>query len=152
MKTYKHSDEWFKNWTKPKLVNGMNERGYWIDYVENLEIGFGLDLSKFCYINAKHKVSIGDECMIGSFTSILSSAIIGDRDGRVSIGNNVCIGSHSLIMPNVVIGNNVVIPAYSYIDRDIKCDTYLVPRQKYLDYNKIIDKLGIKKKRNRLVK
>jgi len=112
--------EWYENWKRPDLVNGFNERGYWIDGVERLDFGFGIDVSKFTYINATNGVKIGDYVQIGQHCSILSSSTIGDKGGRIEIGNNTLIGSHSIIMPGVRIGNNCVIYAYSYIDKDIE--------------------------------
>lgn len=39
--------------------------------------------------------------------------------GRITIGNNCFIGSHAIILPNVVIGDNVVIGAGAIVTRDI---------------------------------
>ena len=125
-----HTNEWYKNWKKPNLVNGFNERGYWIDYVDGLEFGFGIDLSKFTYINAKYGVKIGDKVEIGQHCSILSNSTINSHGkelvGKIEIGEGSYIGSHSTIMPNVRIGKNCIIGAYSYVDKDIPDNIKLV--------------------------
>lgn len=114
-----HTEEWYNDWKMPNLKNGFNERGYWIDHVEGLEFGFGVDLSKFTYINSAYGVKIGDKVEIGQHCSILSHTSIGDRKGRIEIGEGTLIGSHTTIMPNVKIGKFCIIGAYSYIDKDI---------------------------------
>ena len=115
--------EWYENWKKPNLINGFNERGYWIDGVEGLEFGFGIDISKFTYINSTYGVKIGNYVQIGQHCSILSCSTIGDRSGKIEIGDNTLIGSHSTIMPNIKIGKNCIIYAYSYIDKNIEDGT-----------------------------
>lgn len=124
-----HTKEWYDGWSFPILINGMNPRGYWIDYVEGLKFGFGVDLSKFTYINASQGVRIGDFVEIGQHCSILSHSTIGDRKGKICIGKGTVIGSHTTIMPGVTIGKNCIIGAYSYIDKDIEDGTKYIPNK-----------------------
>jgi acetyltransferase-like isoleucine patch superfamily enzyme len=126
-----HSKDWYANWKMPVLRNGMNERGYWIDYVDNLRLGFGADISIFVYMNAREGIEIGRNVEIGQHTSLLSWSSIGDKKGRIVIGDDVMIGSHCTIMPNVRIGNNVVIGAYSYIDKNVPDGARIIPRRKH---------------------
>lgn len=121
-----HEDDWYKDWKLPELKNGMNERGYWIDHVEGLTMEFGVDLSKFTYINAAHEVKLGFKCEIGQHCSILSHSSIGDKKGRVLIGEYTVIGSGTIIMPGVVIGDHCIIGANSYVDKDIVSYTKFV--------------------------
>lgn len=125
-----HTDSWYFSWKKPNLINGFNDRGYWIDYVENLEFGEYIDLSKFTYINAKYGVKIGDKVQIGQHCSILSNSTIkngeGEIKGRIEIGENTQIGSHTTIMPGVKIGKDCIIGAYSYVDKDVEDNIKIV--------------------------
>lgn len=126
-----HNKEWYKNWKMPKLINGFNERGYWIDNVEGLKIGIGIDISKFVYLNATNGITIEDKVEIAPHCTILSSSTAGgQKDGAVYIGENTQIGSYTLIMPNIKIGKNCVIGAYSYVDKDIKDNTKYIPNKR----------------------
>lgn len=125
-----HTKEWYKEWKAPNLTNGFNERGYWIDHVEGLKMGFGVDLSKLVYLNATNGIILEDKVEIGQHCTILSSSTIGgQRDGEVYIGENTQIGSYTLIMPGVRIGKNCIIGAYSYVDKDLPDGTKFIPNK-----------------------
>jgi hypothetical protein len=60
-----------------------------IDYVDNLRLGFGADISIFVYMNAREGIEIGRNVEIGQHTSLLSWSSIGDKKGRIVIGDDV---------------------------------------------------------------
>lgn len=118
--------EWKDNWKKPNLINGLNERGYWIDNVDGIKLGERVDISKFTYLNGLNGIEIGDDVEIGQHYSILSISTIGNKEGKVKIGKGTMIGSHTTIMPNITIGENCIIGAYSYIDKNVKDFTMII--------------------------
>lgn len=92
-------------------------------------IGDSNHFSNNIFIIANQNVTIGNDCRIGSFVSIL------DHDGHeieprernlgeglcrpVIIGDNVWIGSRSMILKGVAIGDNTVVGAMSLVSRSL---------------------------------
>lgn len=110
----------FKNWKKPKIIDGKMTKYNWI--VQNLEgliLGSKTDIGAFTYINALHGVVIEENVQIGSHCSIYSVSTIDNNTGKVILKNNCKIGSHSTILPGVSIGKNSIIGAHSLVNRDI---------------------------------
>ena len=110
----------FSNWKFPVFDNNGMTKWYWMcQYNGNLRLGKYVDIGAFTYINAKFGVEIGDYVQIGSHCSIYSHSTIDNKKGKITIKRNARIGSHSLIMPGVTIGENVIIGAFSYVNKDI---------------------------------
>lgn len=74
------------------------------------------------------KVTIGDFCMIGPNSTIVTVNHPMDAKGRreklsitkpVVIGNDVWIGANCVILPGVSVGNNVIISAGAVVTKDI---------------------------------
>lgn len=110
----------FKNWTKPKIIDGKPTKYNWI--VQNLEglvLGSKTDIGAFTYINALHGVVIEDNVQIGSHCSIYSISTIDNKTGKVILKYDCKIGSHSTILPGVTIGKNSIIGAHSLVNTDI---------------------------------
>ena len=113
----------FKNWKKPKIIDGKMTKYNWI--VQNLEgliLGSKTDIGSFTYINALHGVVIEENVQIGSHCSIYSVSTIDKNTGKVILKNNCKIGSHSTILPGISIGKNSIIGAHSLVNRDIPDD------------------------------
>lgn len=91
---------------------------------KNTYIGSSLGIDhKYCWL-----ISIGDNCIISPFVSILAHDASSERSlgfcrlGRISLGSNVFVGINSIIFPNVKIGDNVIIGAGSVVTHDIPSD------------------------------
>ena len=113
----------FKNWKKPKIIEGKLTKYNWI--VQNLEglvLGSKTDIGAFTYINALHGVVIEENVQIGSHCSIYSVSTIDKNTGKVILKKNCKIGSHSTILPGISIGKNSIIGAHSLVNRDIPDD------------------------------
>lgn len=53
------SNERFKNWKPPRIVEGkLNEYNWIVQNKDNLKLGYKTDIGAFTYINAKNKVTI----------------------------------------------------------------------------------------------
>jgi acetyltransferase-like isoleucine patch superfamily enzyme len=91
----------------------------------HLTIGNHVFINQGCKIVAQKFISIGDDCLIGDFTSILDSNEHkvdpngGVRKEPVTIGRNVWIGRNCLVLPGTDIGENSVIAAGSIVTRSI---------------------------------
>lgn len=110
----------FKNWNYPKIKDGLPNKYNWVvQYVDEFKLGYKTDIGAFSYINAKRGVTIGDYSQIGSHCSIYSISTIDQKEGAVFIGQNCKIGSHTTILPNVTIGNNSIIGANSLVNKNI---------------------------------
>jgi len=103
--------------------NNMTRWNWMCQYHENLSCGINVDIGAFTYINAKHGVKLEDDVQIGSHCSLYTMSTIDDKKGAICIGRNSRIGTHSTIMPGVTIGNNVLIGAYTFVNKDIPSNT-----------------------------
>ena len=114
----------FKDWRKPEFdEKNMTKWGWMCQDHQNLEIGKNSDIGAFSYINAKHKVKIGEEVQIGSHCSIYSVNTIDNTTGEVVIEKGAKIGSHSVILPGVTIGEMAVVGAFSLVKKDVPAGT-----------------------------
>jgi lipopolysaccharide O-acetyltransferase len=95
-----------------------------------LSIGSHTRISFFVTILCAQKVSIGENCLFGSYvfitdenhgTDINSSPFWNQKlkTAPVIIGNNVWLGEKTIVLPGVTIGNNVVVGAGSVVTHDI---------------------------------
>ena len=110
----------FKNWKKPKIIDGKLTKYNWlVQNLEGLVLGSKTDIGAFTYINALHGVIIEDNVQIGSHCSIYSVSTIDNNAGKVTLKNNCKIGSHTTVLPSIKIGKNSVIGAHSLVNRDI---------------------------------
>jgi len=66
-------------------------------------------------------IEIGDNCTIGSFTTIVTHEFHNDhyKKGRVRIGDSVLIGSLTLVLPGVDIGDHSKVAAYSLVNKNV---------------------------------
>ncbi len=110
----------FKNWKQPIIEHNKLTKWNWmVQYPEKLIIKKNVDIGAFCYINSKYGLTLGENVQIGSHCSIYTESTIDNKKGEVIVGSNSCIGSHSTIMPGVKIGHNVMIGAYSFVNKNI---------------------------------
>lgn len=99
--------------------NDMTKWNWICQHHENLHCGSKVDIGAFTYINAQKGVWLGDGVQIGSHCSLYSVSTIDDKNGPIRIGKNSRVGTHSTIMPGISIGENVVIGAYSFVNKNI---------------------------------
>ena len=110
----------FKEWKYPEIEDGKPTKYNWVvQNIANFELGKFTDIGAFCYINAKHGVTIEDNVQLGSHCSVYSISTIDNKEGPVLLKENCRIGTHSTIMPGVTVGKNSVIGAYSLVTKDI---------------------------------
>jgi acetyltransferase-like isoleucine patch superfamily enzyme len=139
----------------------------WLQRLRGVAVGKNVFISQFVYIDEIHPsdVSIGDNCIIGLRTSIISHFYSGPRrpvsNGKVVIEKNVFIGPHSVILPNVTIGEGAVVRAGTVVSRNVPAHTFWgpppaealgvanVPLTPDTDYEDFMDGLKIRVKRER---
>lgn len=96
-------------------------------------------------------IELGENSMLGWGSVILTHEIIGSefRKGNVTIGNNTTIGAGTLILPGLKIGKNVLVGAYSLVNKDVPDgDTVAgVPEGPIIPHNNIKVKRGRRAKR-----
>ena len=105
----------------------------WLQRLRGASIGKNVWISQFVYIDEIHPadVSIGDNCIIGLRTSIISHFYSGPRrpvsNGKVVIEKDVFIGPHCVVLPNVTIGEGAVIRAGTVVSRNVPAHTFWGP-------------------------
>ena len=105
----------------------------WLQRLRGVTIGKNVWISQLVYIDEIHPadVSIGDNCVIGLRTSIISHFYSGPRrptgNGRVVIEKDVFIGPHCVVLPNVTIGEGAVIRAGTVVSRNVPAHTFWGP-------------------------
>lgn len=97
-------------------------------------LGKDIRINSRCHIGAINKVTIGDNCLIGSNVMIIDHAHgdnspkelllhPGDRDlyskGPISIGERTWLCENVVVLPNVHIGKGCVIGANAVVTKDI---------------------------------
>jgi acetyltransferase-like isoleucine patch superfamily enzyme len=93
-----------------------------------LRIGDNVCLSG-CSIVATTSITIGDNCLIGDFTTVLDSdyhdlsSEVPAKTEPVAIGNNVWILRNCSVLPGVSIGDNSVVAAGSVVTKDVPPNT-----------------------------
>ncbi|HEY0829133.1 MAG TPA: acyltransferase [Bacilli bacterium] len=73
------------------------------------------------------KIHIGDNCIIGYNTTILTHEYLIKeyRLGETRIGSNVMIGANTTILPGVTIGDNAVVAAGSIVHKDVAANSFV---------------------------
>lgn len=104
--------------------------GVWIMPGKGLTLGDDVDLAQGVLITSLGGVNIGDRCLIGYRTQILSSNHrippgherifdAGHVNAPVCIGTDVWIGGGSMILPGVTIGEGAVVAGGAVVTKDI---------------------------------
>lgn len=140
----------------------------WLQRLRGVAIGKNVWISQFVYIDEIHPsdVTIGDNCIIGLRTSIISHFYSGPRrpngNGTVVIEKDVFIGPHCVILPNVRISEGAVIRAGTVVSRNVPAHTFwgppaaealgvanvpLTPETNYEDFMEGL-KMRVKRQRN----
>jgi acetyltransferase-like isoleucine patch superfamily enzyme len=105
----------------------------WLQRLRGVTVGKNVWIGQLVYIDEIHPadVSIGDNCIIGIRTSIISHFYSGPRrstsNGKVVIEKDVFIGPHCVVLPNVTIGQGAVIRAGTVVSRNVPAHTFWGP-------------------------
>ncbi len=106
-----------------------------IDHPQSLSLADDVYIGHHNYLEASHRLSIGEGCQITNFVTITTHSThdsirlcsgnhgafrepTGVVCGPISIGRYSFIGPHSTIMPNTTIGQGSIVKAYSYVRGD----------------------------------
>ena len=120
----------FKEWKFPDIIEGkMNSYNWIVQNKSNFTLGYKTDIGAFTYINALEGVYVEDFVQIGSHCSIYSVSTIDNKKGKITLRENCKIGSHSTILPGVTVGENTIVGANSLVKNDLPPNTicYGVP-------------------------
>lgn len=110
----------FKNWNPPTFDERRMTKWNWMcSHPENLELGKGVDVGAFCYLQSEEGILLEDEVQLGGGVKIYSVNTIEDTRGKVIIKRNARIGANSVILPGVIIGENAIVGALSLVKTDI---------------------------------
>lgn len=131
-------DEWCNFKLEPKVSIGhgalviVSDEKSTNGVISSLHIGMGTSINEYANIRAAGGIiSIGRNCLIAQFVTIVASNHSVDIDGDmieqkwsginngISIGNNTWIGAGCTILPGVAIGNGCVIGAGSVVSHDV---------------------------------
>jgi acetyltransferase-like isoleucine patch superfamily enzyme len=120
--------------------------GVWIFPGKGLKIGNDVDLALDVLITTNGGVSIGNRCLIGYRTQILSQNHVvplkpnsifgsGHRKDKVIIEDDCWVGANSIILPGVTIGQGSIIAAGSVVTKDVEAFSIVggVPAKKIKD-------------------
>ncbi len=94
-----------------------------------ISIGDGTYIGNYCNIRSDESISIGADCFLAQFVSIVDGAYSFKRAGRLSredyatrsvqIGANVWIGTSVVVLPGVSIGDGAVVGAGSVVTKPV---------------------------------
>jgi maltose O-acetyltransferase len=123
-------------------------KGVIINNPGNLILGDDCYISHYCYVQAKGKVSLGDNVIIGPMSVIASSNHVFD-DGKVTnkgsskpiiIGKGTWCGGHVIITSGVDIGESVIVAAGAVVTKDVHSHSKVagVPAQPFVNYQDIV--------------
>lgn len=93
----------------------------------DIHIGPRTSVNVWCYFEAVAPISIGADCHIAMFTTIITSShdvgaagVTHRRSSApVTIGDRVWLGAHVTVLPGVTIGDDVVVAAGAVVARDL---------------------------------
>lgn len=73
------------------------------------------------------KIEVGDNCIIGYNTTLLTHEYLIDeyRTGKIIIGDSVMIGANTTVLPGVTIGDGAVVAAGSVVHRDVPAGAFV---------------------------
>jgi len=109
----------------------------------NLSYGNNLTLNDYCYINASHRIILGNNVAISSGAKLISVKLNFEDHNNlkgemkhvgssIRIGNDVQIGANAVILPGVNICDKVIIGAGAIVSKSIsKSGVYVgIPAKK----------------------
>ena len=102
----------------------------WIEFPNRLVINEGTSINRNYFINARGKIYIGKNVLIGPYVTIYSTNHIfssidipikdqGQTEEEVIIEDDVWIGANSTILPGVKIGKGAIIAAGAVVTKDV---------------------------------
>ncbi len=98
-------------------------------YVLGMKVGKNTAFALMVMVDVffPEKIQIGDNCIIGYNTTILTHEYLIKeyRLGEVRIGSNVMIGANTTILPGVTIGDNAVVAAGSIVHKDVAANSFV---------------------------
>jgi len=126
-----------------RRIEGLLARG--------LRLGKNVTIEKSVFIDRGYPylISIGDNCSLASYVSLLAHDDTGykfnggfSRIGRIEIKENCFIGENVTILPGVTIGPNVVVATGSMVNKNIPPNSCIagVPARTYAKFDAFIEK------------
>ena len=92
----------------------------------NISIGSRCTINYGVYINAKSKVTIGNNVRLSAGVKIISTGLELNSNGiyihtskDVIIGNNVWLGTGVTVLQGVTIGDNIIVGANSLVNKSV---------------------------------
>jgi maltose O-acetyltransferase len=98
-----------------------------VDSPRHLTVGRSVSVSMGCFFEGDGDITLGDDCVLGPQVSVITSAHMRDRDGRVErnptylpvvVGRASWLGAGCMVMPGVTIGDDVTVAAGAVVSRD----------------------------------
>lgn len=124
-----------RNFQKKRCINVRISSSTFLDYRENLFLADQVYIGHFNFIEASHKIRIGEGvqitnyCTLTTHSSHKSIRLYGDSfssaqkpigyvTGEIVIGEYTFIGPYSVLMPHTALGKGCLVAAYSYLHGD----------------------------------
>ena len=104
----------FTDWKYPWFnMKGDTKYGWRCSHPEHLKLGKNTDIGYGTYLMSKYGIEIGENTQIGGNCLVYSKNTENETQGPVTIGRDCLIGSFCLILPNSRIPDGARMKAYS---------------------------------------
>jgi acetyltransferase-like isoleucine patch superfamily enzyme len=124
-----------KNFQGDSVVGLRIGNSTFIDCPEHLYLGNHVYIGHFNFIEASHRISLGEGCQITSHVTLTThsshdriryegsaygsvSSEVGLHVGSIELGAYTFVGPGSIIMPGTRIGKGCIVQAHSYVQGD----------------------------------
>lgn len=98
-------------------------------WYKNITIGDNCTINEGVFLNARGKITIGNNCRLSSHTKIYTGQLTIESprvhlEKNTTIEDNVWIGSGAIILGGVTVGNNSIIGAGAVVTSDTKPNSF----------------------------